>query len=77
LIGAEKLVVLKLDGNLKDTGFGVNLELGFEGERPYEERSGTLPAAPKLILYLEQWQQQYRLLELNPKKLFMVARSIE
>jgi CHASE2 domain-containing sensor protein len=73
LIGAEKLVVLKLDGNLKDTGFGVNLELGFEGERPYEERSGTLPAAPKLILYLEQWQQQYRLLDtpsrIKPKKI--------
>jgi CHASE2 domain-containing sensor protein len=68
LVGAGKLVVLKLDGNLKDTGFGVNIELGFEGERPYEERSGTLPAAPKLISYLEQWQQQYRLLD-TPKRI--------
>ncbi|MGL5877274.1 MAG: CHAT domain-containing protein, partial [Xenococcaceae cyanobacterium] len=59
-----KLVVLKLEGDFESQGFQVNLELGLEGKRPYAETSGTLPPAPNLILYLEQWQQQYRRLEL-------------
>jgi CHASE2 domain-containing sensor protein len=60
----EKLVVLKLEGDFESQGFQVNLELGLEGKRPYAETSGTLPPAPNLILYLEQWQQQYRRLDL-------------
>lgn len=64
----EKLVVLKLDGDLEQQGFRVALEIGWEGDRtsadwsvrPAIERMASLPPDPSLVLSLEQWQQAYR-----------------
>ena len=55
-----KLVVLKLDGDVERSGFQVTLEIGLENERPQTEIIGWLPPAPELVIYLEQWQKQYR-----------------
>lgn len=55
-----KLVVLKLDGNLSDSGSRVTLEIGAENSRPHREVSGNLPASPDLAIYLHQWQDKYR-----------------
>jgi CHASE2 domain-containing sensor protein len=55
-----KLVVLRLDGDLEQQGFRVTLEIGDDGDRPTTEVTGTLPAAPELVLHLNQWQQTYR-----------------
>ncbi len=55
-----KLVVLKLDGNLSDTGCRVTLEIGAENSRPKIEVSGYLPPFPDLAIYLRQWQDKYR-----------------
>jgi CHASE2 domain-containing sensor protein len=73
LSNTGKLVVIKLDGDFDRQGFRVNLELGLEGKRPYAEISGSLPVAPNLIFYLEQWQKQYRYLDspsrIKPKEI--------
>ncbi|WP_017317980.1 CHASE2 domain-containing protein [Mastigocladopsis repens] len=58
----EKLVVLKLDGDLEYQGFRVTLEIGSDFAPPEIEISGNLPPAPDLATYLRQWQQKYRIL---------------
>ncbi len=59
---AEKLVTLKLEGELETNGFHVLLEIGEDGSRPDVEAIGTLPANPDLRQQLHQWQESYRLL---------------
>jgi len=56
----EKLVVLKLDGELAQQGVRVTLEIGLEGERPGIEVTGKLPSSAELLETLQQWQQSYR-----------------
>jgi len=67
----EKLVVLKLEGELARQGVRATLEIGLEGERPGIEVSGELPASVELAESLQQWQQSYRALgsltRINPK----------
>ncbi len=55
-----KLVVLKLDGDLKHQGFRVTLEIGSDFARPEIEISGNLPPYPDLATSLNQWQLNYR-----------------
>ena len=59
-----KLVVLKLDGDLEQSGFRVTLEIGYEGDRPLTEVVGALPPAPDLAAYLNRWRHNYRSLGL-------------
>lgn len=54
-----KLVTLKLEGDLEQTGFQVTLEIGLEGEPPTVEVLGSLPPAPELLRALQTWQQSY------------------
>ncbi|MGB3615242.1 MAG: CHASE2 domain-containing protein [Elainellaceae cyanobacterium] len=58
-----KLITLKLDGQLQ-TGFRVTLEIGADGDRPYLEMNGQLPAAPNVLQALRTWQTSYRGLQL-------------
>ncbi|MEM1254804.1 MAG: CHASE2 domain-containing protein [Cyanobacteria bacterium P01_H01_bin.21] len=60
----EKLVTLKLEGDLVATGFHVLLEIGEEGARPDMEAIGSLPASPPLLQQLQKWQDSYRLLDI-------------
>lgn len=53
------LVILRLDGDLKQQGFQVILEIGSEGERSHTELQGTLPADRELAHLLEHWQGSY------------------
>ncbi|MBW4572354.1 MAG: CHASE2 domain-containing protein [Tolypothrix carrinoi HA7290-LM1] len=62
-----KLVVMKLDGNLSDTGCRVTLEIGAENARPKIEVSGNLPASPDLANYQHQWQDNYRSLGITSR----------
>jgi CHASE2 domain-containing sensor protein len=55
-----KLVTLRLDGNLKQQGFQVILEVGLEGERPQVELQGYLPPDVELAKCLQRWQQSYQ-----------------
>ncbi|MFG6104248.1 CHASE2 domain-containing protein [Leptothoe sp. EHU-05/26/07-4] len=59
----EKLVTLKLEGDIATTGFHVLLEIGEEGARPDIEAIGSLPANPQLLQQLQKWQDSYRLLD--------------
>ena len=80
-----KLVVLKLDGNLEQQGFRVNLEICQEEEssdgehvasRPLVETSGYLPSCPDLADQLQRhWLEKYRRVSsfnqrLKPKRIF-------
>ncbi|GAB4385509.1 MAG: hypothetical protein Kow00121_50530 [Elainellaceae cyanobacterium] len=60
----EKLVTLRLDGDLTAQGFRVTLEIGLSGDRPYSEVRAFLPPNPALAHSLNQWQQSYRNLKL-------------
>ena len=55
----HKLIILSLDGNLEHQGFRVAVELGLDGERPMWAHRGQLPAAPDLLMLLNQWRQDY------------------
>ena len=60
----NRLVVLKLDGDLETTGFQVTLDVAKEGEFtpiafPQMSQDGHLPANPELAVSLKQWQQDY------------------
>ena len=56
----SKLVVLKLDGNLEEQGFGVTLEIAEEGEARTVAIAGSLPANPNLAARLDEWEKKYR-----------------
>ena len=59
----EKLVTLKLEGDLETNGFHVLLEIGEDGDRPDIEAIGSLPPNPVLLQQLQKWQESYRLLD--------------
>jgi CHASE2 domain-containing sensor protein len=70
-VPTEKLVILKLDGNLEQQGFRATLEISIDGDssggettshRPSVEVNGFLPPASELVSQLNQWQQNYRTL---------------
>ncbi|OUC15143.1 MAG: hypothetical protein B0A82_08310 [Alkalinema sp. CACIAM 70d] len=54
-----KLVILKLEGDLKLRGFRVTLEIGMENDRPSIEMVGELPAALELSDCWENWDSVY------------------
>ena len=57
----DKLVVLKLEGDLQQRGFRVNLEVSQQGQLPEIEAHGYLPKSPKLVNYLTyHWEHKYR-----------------
>lgn len=55
----QKLVVLKLDGNLNE-GVKVTLEIGAEGDRANIEVQGYLPSKPEIIADYQLWRTTYR-----------------
>lgn len=55
----QKLVVLKLDGDLVE-GVRVTLEIGAEGDRAVTEVRGNLPPKPDMITNYNDWQSTYR-----------------
>ena len=59
----DKLVTLKLEGDLDTNGFHVLLEIGKDGARPDIEAIGSLPPNPELLQQLKNWQESYRLLD--------------
>ena len=59
-----KLVIIKFNGDL-ESGFQVNLEIGYEGQSPIRGCMSKLPPAPELAGCLLQWQQQYQQLDRN------------
>lgn len=58
----QKLVVLKLDGDLVE-GVRTTLEIGAEKDRAATEVRGNLPANPQLATHYERWQSTYRSLD--------------
>ncbi|MBD2088581.1 CHASE2 domain-containing protein [Microcoleus sp. FACHB-1515] len=68
-----KLIILKFEGDFEQ-GFRVSLEVSQEGDRPFLEASGALPANPELVTRLHHWQQSYRSLDvasrIKPKEIF-------
>ncbi|MBE9004175.1 CHASE2 domain-containing protein [Fortiea sp. LEGE XX443] len=55
-----KLVVLKFTDASFNEGFGVNLQIGEESDRPTTEITGRLPPCPEMPLYYTRWQSSYR-----------------
>ncbi len=58
----QKLVVLKLDGDLVE-GVRATLEIGSEKSRAVMEVRGSLTANPALVTHYEDWQSIYRSLD--------------
>ncbi len=58
----QKLVVLKLDGDLVE-GVRVTLEIGAEGSRAATEARGELTPKPEMVTHYKHWQSTYRRLE--------------
>ncbi|NDJ20668.1 CHASE2 domain-containing protein [Nostoc sp. B(2019)] len=54
----NKLVVLKLDGNL-EMGVKVTLEIGEENSRPSTEISGQLPPNLDMMIAINEWRSTY------------------
>ncbi|MEO1399854.1 MAG: CHASE2 domain-containing protein [Cyanobacteria bacterium J06635_1] len=73
----QKLVTLKLEGDLQTAGFQVLLEIGSEGSLPDIEAIGSLPPHPQLLQQLQKWQAGYRLLDpparIQPKQIVYVG----
>ena len=56
-----KLVVLNLDGNFRETGLRVTLELANEGYPPFSDKRGFLPPNPELAKKLQEHSlEKYR-----------------
>jgi CHASE2 domain-containing sensor protein len=70
----SKRVGLRLDGTL-ESGFQVTLEVGEDQFLSFSDVTGTLPAAPELVIDLEDWQQQYRQLS-GPTRIALQNISI-
>jgi CHASE2 domain-containing sensor protein len=66
--GMNKLVVLKIDGELEQ-GFRVTLEIGEENARSDVETYGSLPTLPDLANSLVQWQEKYQSLANNNSRI--------
>ena len=76
----SKLVFLNIIGDF-DRGFTVNLEIVGQDYIRQMVKSGTLPAAPKLLEYLLIWQQEYRRLgennsRITGKKVIVTSRKL-
>jgi hypothetical protein len=56
----EKLVILKLDGDLQESGFRVTVEVANEGDRFSDGFSGSLPANPELAECRIRWREAYQ-----------------
>ena len=54
----RKLVVLKLDGDLRSQ-VRVTLEIGYEGARATTEVACTLPAMPQMVKAIDEWYSLY------------------
>lgn len=65
-----KLIVLSLEGDLKQQGFRIAAEFGLDGARPTWEHRGQLPPAPELLALLNQWRHDYNRLG-DASRLFM------
>ena len=74
MLTVGKLIILKLEGDFEQQGFRVSLEVSQDGDRPFLEASGALPANPELVSRLHDWQQAYRSLDaasrIKPKEIF-------
>lgn len=75
-MGQGKLVILKLEGDLKEQGFQVTLEISQGNERAYVEVPGKLPANLSLSEQLKtHWETYrelgapYRYFRIKPKKI--------
>lgn len=71
----NKLVILRLDGDLINQGFRAVLEIGPEGRSAEVSTDGTLPPNPALAAALAQWQGRYQRLQpvtraLRPKGVY-------
>ncbi|WP_238360925.1 CHAT domain-containing protein [Iningainema tapete] len=55
----KKLVILKFDGNI-DSELHVTLEIGNDGERPYQTITGKLPGNNTITPLLNTWHNTYR-----------------
>jgi CHASE2 domain-containing sensor protein len=60
----NRLVILRLEGDLVTQGFRAGLEIGPEGRSAEVATSGTLPPNPTLAEALTRWQGRYH--RLNP-----------
>ncbi|MEQ8973012.1 MAG: CHASE2 domain-containing protein [Coleofasciculus sp. C1-SOL-03] len=71
---AQKLVILKLDGDFQSHGFRVTLAIGQDESPPDIELKGLLNAAPELADRIQShWQHKYRCISapyrIKPKKI--------
>ena len=55
-----KVVVFRLDGDLKQQGFKVELEVGMAGQPLVPSYKGQLTPMPQLVQQLVQWEQDYQ-----------------
>lgn len=71
----EKLVVLELDGDLKNQGFQTTLKISNEGESNPVQIRGYLPANPQLAQNLQlHWYEKYRHLGIPAR---IIAKKIK
>ncbi|MGB3237829.1 MAG: CHAT domain-containing protein [Geitlerinemataceae cyanobacterium] len=56
----SQVAILKFVNGSLDEGFSVILQIGENGDRIAYQTLGTLPAAPKIKRYYQQWQTVYR-----------------
>lgn len=61
----DKLVVLRLDGDLEQNGFRVTLEIGKDNARPDIETYGSLPSSSELTAHLNKWREKYKIFTSN------------
>ncbi|NEP15534.1 MAG: CHASE2 domain-containing protein [Leptolyngbya sp. SIO4C1] len=57
--GGQRLVILRLDGDLEQQGFRVTLSLA-QAAYAADQKTGYLPPQPQLAEALAQWQETYR-----------------
>jgi CHASE2 domain-containing sensor protein len=55
----SRLVVLKLSGDIEQSGFQVTLDVAQDGHYPALSEEGELPANPELVEHLNQWRNTY------------------
>ncbi|MGD2180505.1 CHASE2 domain-containing protein [Lusitaniella coriacea] len=57
----KKLVIFKLNGNLRKGGFDATIEVGLDGDRASLELEGKLPENPELADAIAcHWEEKYR-----------------
>ncbi|HEY9617309.1 MAG TPA: CHAT domain-containing protein [Microcoleaceae cyanobacterium] len=63
-----KLVVLKFVNGNVDQGFSIVLQISEEGDRPFFQTIGHLPAAPQLSQLYKSWQSIYHRFDNRTRK---------